>query len=124
MDKITIYSADKGQAITLPRVKNIEVGADEVSKSSVMASGRKVKDVIGYRAKITAVWDWIPAQTVTALLTLLQTGEYLYAEYPAPTGDGEGYFEIDYPSLKVFCYKDGIPTWHGMTLTMTGQEVL
>ena len=77
MDKITIYSADKSRSITLPRVRDIEVGAEEESKTVTMASGKTVKDILGYRTNITAVWDWIPADLVTQLLRLLKSGAFL-----------------------------------------------
>lgn len=123
LDKITIYSADKSRSITLPRVRDIEVGAEEESKTVTMASGKTVKDILGYRANITAVWDWIPADLVTELLNLLKSGAFLWVEYPAPDGSGAGFFSIEYPTLSVFCYRDGIPVWHDMTLSMTAQEV-
>ena len=123
MDNITIYSSDKSHSVTLPRVRDIEVGAEEESKTVTMASGKTVKDILGYRAKVTAVWDWIPADLVTELLNLLKTGAFLWVEYPAPDGSGAGFFSIEYPTLSVFCYRDGIPVWHAMTLSMTAQEV-
>lgn len=123
MDNITIYSSDKSHSVTLPRVRDIEVGAEEESKTVTMASGKTVKDILGYRAKVTAVWDWIPANLVTELLNLLKTGAFLWVEYPAPDGSGAGFFSIEYPTLSVFCYRDGIPVWHDMTLSMTAQEV-
>lgn len=124
MDKITIYSTDKSRSITMPRVRDIEVGAEEVSKTITMASGKTVKDILGYRVKITAVWDWIPANLVTDLLDLLKTGAFLWVEYPSPNKSGAGFFSIEYPTLSVFCYKNGIPVWHDMTLSMTAQEVI
>ena len=123
MDKITIYSSDKSHSVTLPRVRDIEVGAEEESKTVTMASGKTVKDILGYRAKVTAVWDWIPADLVTELLNLLKTGVFLWVEYPAPSGNGAGFFSIEYPTLSVFCYKNSVPVWHDMTLSMTAQEV-
>jgi len=123
LDNITIYSSDKSHSVTLPRVRDIEVGAEEESKTVTMASGKTVKDILGYRAKVTAVWDWIPADLVTELLNLLKTGAFLWVEYPAPDGSGAGFFSIEYPTLSVFCYRDGIPVWHDMTLSMTAQEV-
>ena len=123
MDKITIYSADKSRSITLPRVRDIEVGAEEESKTVTMASGKTVKDILGYRAKVTAVWDWIPADLVTELLNLLKTGAFLWVEYPAPSGNGAEFFSVEYPTLSVFCYKNSVPVWHDMTLSMTAQEV-
>ena len=118
-----MYSSDKSHSVTLPRVRDIEVGAEEESKTVTMASGKTVKDILGYRAKVTAVWDWIPADLVTELLNLLKTGAFLWVEYPAPDGSGAGFFSIEYPTLSVFCYRDGIPVWHDMTLSMTAQEV-
>ena len=123
MDKITIYSSDKSHSVTLPRVRDIEVGAEEESKTVTMASGKTVKDILGYRAKVTAVWDWIPADLVTELLNLLKTGAFLWVEYPAPSGNGAGFLSIEYPTLSVFCYKNSVPVWHDMTLSMTAQEV-
>ena len=123
MDKITIYSSDKSHSVTLPRVRDIEVGAEEESKTVTMASGKTVKDILGYRAKVTAVWDWIPADLVTELLNLLKTGAFLCVESPAPSGNGAGFFSIEYPTLSVFCYKNSVPVWHDMTLSMTAQEV-
>lgn len=123
MDKITIYSADKSRCITMPRVRDIEVGAEEASRTVTMASGKTVKDILGYRAKITAVWDWFPAELVTELLNLLKTGAFLWVEYPSPDGNGAGFFSIEYPTLSVFCYKNSVPVWHDMTLSMTAQEV-
>ena len=123
MDKITIYSADKSHSITLPRVRDIEVGAEEESKTVTMASGKTVKDVLGHRANITAAWDWIPADLVTELLNLLKTGAFLWVEYPAPDGNSAGFFSIEYPTLSVFCYRNSVPVWHDMTLSMTAQEV-
>ena len=108
----------------MPRVRDIEVGAEEVSKAITMASGKTVKDILGYRVKITAVWDWIPANFVTDLLDLFKTGAFLWVEYPSPNKSGAGFFSIEYPTLSVFCYKNGIPVWHDMTLSMTAQEVI
>ena len=42
LDKITIYSSDKSHSVTLPRVRDIEVGAEEESKTVTMASGKTV----------------------------------------------------------------------------------
>ena len=85
---------------------------------------KTVKDILGYRVKITAVWDWIPANFVTDLLDLFKTGAFLWVEYPSPNKSGAGFFSIEYPTLSVFCYKNGIPVWHDMTLSMTAQEVI
>lgn len=123
MDKITIYSADLSQSLTLPRVKDVQVGAKEVSNTVKMASGKVVKDMLGYRAVVTASWDWLPAGSIVTLAALLRGNPFLYVEYPSPGGSATGWFEVEYPNMKVFAYKNGEAVWHGVTLSMTAQEV-
>lgn len=65
----------------MPRIRDISVGAKEVANVATMASGKVVKDVPGYRAELTAKWDWVPAVTLTALAALLRSGGFFYVEY-------------------------------------------
>lgn len=123
MDKITIYSIDRGMCVVLPRVKDIQVGAKEVANTVKMASGKVVKDMIGHRTTIQASWDYVPAATLTALAVLLRSGGFFYVEHPSPTGDESGVFEIEYPTMAVFQFKDGVAVWHNVQLKMTAQEV-
>lgn len=123
MDKIRISNIDRTTNIVMPKVKDITVGAEEVSKTLTMASGKIVKDLIGYRNIINASWDYVPAATIVSLLELLKRGNFFYVEYPSPSGDEVGIFEIDYPSLKVFTYVNNMAVWHNVTLKMKAQEV-
>ena len=123
MDKIRISAADRSVSVEMPRIKDISVGATEVANTVTMASGKVVKDMIGYRANIQASWDYVPVTTLTALATLLRSGGFFFVEYPAPTGDASGMFEIEYPSMTVFAYKNGVAVWHDVKLKMTAQEV-
>lgn len=123
MDKIKISSADRSVSVEMPRIKDITVGATEVANTVTMASGKVVKDMIGYRATIQATWDYVPAAVLTALAALLRSGGFFYVEYPAPTGDASGMFEIEYPSMSIFAYKNGVAVWHDVKLKMTAQEV-
>ena len=107
----------------MPRVKDVAVGAKEVANTVTMASGKVVKDVLGYRTTITATWDYVPAAAIVTLLTLMRSSPFLYVEYPSPSGDASGTFEAEYPTLTVFCYKNGVAVWHDVTLTMSAQEV-
>lgn len=107
----------------MPRSKDISVGAEEVSKRTEMASAKIVKDIIGYRATVSATYDYVPAQTIKELIDFIRKGDFLFVEYPSPTGDKSGYFEIEYPDVTVFCYKNGIAVWHDVSLEMTAQEV-
>lgn len=123
LDKITIYSADKSRSITLPRVRDIEVGAEEESKIRNDGVRQDGQGHPGLSDKHHRRMDWIPADLVTQLLRLLKSGAFLWVEYPAPGGNGAGFFSIEYPTLSVFWYRSGIPVWHDMTLSMTAQEV-
>ena len=123
MDKIKIASADRSMSVEMPRVKDVVVGAVEVANTVTMASGKVVKDMIGYRATVEAAWDYLPVATLTALATLLRSGGFFYIEYPSPTGVEKGMFEIQYPSMSVFAYKNGEAVWHDVKLKMTAQEV-
>ena len=123
MDKIKISSADYAVTVEMPRIKDISVGATEVANTVTMASGKVVKDMIGYRVTVDASWDYVPATTLTELAVLLRGGGFFYVEYPAPTGEESGMFEIKYPTMSVFAYKDGTAVWHDVKLSMTAQEV-
>ncbi len=119
----TITISNGTTSVTMPRVKAISVGGTEVSKQTEMASGKIVKDLLGYRPSIVAQWDYVPASTITALLTLLKTGCFFTVTYPSPTGDASLVCSIDYPTLGIFAFIDGVPMWHSVTLVMDGQEV-
>ena len=123
MDNIKISSADRSVSVEMPHIKDITVGAAEVANTVTMASGKVVKDMIGYRVTIQATWDYVPAAVLTALAALLRSGGFFYVEYPAPTGDASGMFEIEYPSMSIFAYKNGVAVWHDVKLKMTAQEV-
>ena len=123
MDKIKIYSFDHTVSLTLPRTKDISVGALAVSKSVTMASGKVVKDIIGYRTSIKSAWDYVPASAIAALTAILRGSGFCFVEYPSPVGDASGYFEIDYPAMRVFGFKNGEAVWHDVALSMTAQEV-
>ena len=123
MDKIKISSADRIVTVEMPRVKDITAGAEEVANAVTMASGKVVKDMIGYRITLQASWDYVPAATLTALAVLLRSGGFFYVEYPSPAGDAAGMFEIEYPDMRVFAYKNGTAVWHDVQLKMTAQEV-
>lgn len=124
LDKIILYSKGRTLKIELPRVKDIEVGGDTVYKETQMASGRKVRDIVGFRVSVKASWEWLPAETIKRVHELLRSGQYIYAEYPDPVkGKGEGLFDISYPESKIFKFNGTEPRWYGITLTMAAQEV-
>lgn len=111
--------------ITMPLIKKISVGGQEVANEVTMASGKLVKDIIGHRVIVNAEWDYVPASQIANLVTMLRAGGYFAVTYPDPSGENKsGNFSISYPQTRIFKYVDGVPMWHGVSLTMTAQEVI
>ena len=111
-------------SVTMPKIRDISVGGEEVATTTTMASGRTVKDIVGFRRTITAKWDYVPATTITSLLSMLRGGGFYTVSYYDPEdGETSGTFEIDTPTMEVFAYRGGAPIWHNVTLSMTAQGV-
>lgn len=122
MDKIII--SDGTVSIEMPRTRSLKVGGETVGKDVTMASGKVVKEVKGFRAKLTAEWNWLPAATITQIHRLLRKGGFFMVSYPDPDkGDTQGLFEIAPPESGIFKFVDGKPRWKDVSLTMTAQEV-
>ena len=122
MDKITI--SDGMTEIEMPRIRNVTVGGEEVANEVTMASGKIVKEMIGFRTVVTAEWDWLPAETITALHIMLRKGGFFTVSYPDPAvGDITAQFSVSYPTSKIFRFIGSTPFWHDVKLTMKAQEV-
>ena len=123
LDKITI--SDGVTTIEMPRTKSTKVGGEEVCTEISMASGKRIKEMIGFRAAITVEWDYVPAATMTALIAMLRQGGYFTVEYPDPDGtDKSAAFSISIPQPGIFKFVNGVPMWSGVSLKMTAQEVV
>lgn len=110
--------------ITMPRTRSLEVGGELVATEATMASGRIVRDIIGWRKVLTAEWDWIPAETLAALVPLARSGAFVPVAYPDADGTAaSGNFKIEIGSQRVFAFRDGAPMWRNVALTATAQEV-
>lgn len=118
MDKIIIGG------ITMPRTRTLEVGGSFEAKETTMASGKVVKDIVGWRKKLTASWEWLPDGLLNQLIPLVRSGDFLEIKYPDPAGgDTSGKFSIDIGNQKVFRYRSGEPYWYNVEMTATAQEV-
>lgn len=125
MPKHPIVISKGGVTITLPPPMTVEVGGEEVSTSTTMASGKIVKDVTGVRVSVKASWDYVPAELLVSLCSLLRQGGFFNVQYPDPTGRVlSSVFEISQPSFSLFAYIRGVAVWHDVSLDMTAQEVL
>ena len=111
--------------IEMPRTKSIEIGGEYESKETTMASGKIVRDVIGWRTELTAEWEWVPAGLLAQLVPIARSGEFVTIQYPDSTGeDASGVFSIEIGEQKVFKFVDGVPMWYNVKLTATAQEVV
>jgi hypothetical protein len=124
LDNIKITKASAGLEVSLPRTKKIQISGENESVQTTMASGKKVSDIIGHRITITAEYDYLPANIMTALMAVVRAGGYCLVEYPDISGDASGMFEISVPSPGIFKFRDNIPIWHGAILNFTAQEVI
>lgn len=119
MDRITIAG------IEMPRTRSLEVGGGIEAIETTMASGRIVRDVIGWRPEITAEWEWVPAGLLTKLAPIARSGGFVEIQYPDSTGqDTSGLFSIEIGNQKIFKFRGGEPYWYNVELTATAQEVI
>ena len=110
--------------IQMPRTKTLEIGGEFESIEATMASGKVVRDVIGWRTEITATWEWVPAGLLSQLVPLARSGDFISITYPDADGNTQtGNFTIEIGSQKIFKFVNGNPLWYNVELTATAQEV-
>lgn len=108
----------------MPRTRSLEVGGEEVTKDAVMASGKMVQDIIGWRKQLAASWEWIPVETLAALTALVRSCSFVEIQYPDPVkGVSRGQFKIKIGSAKIFRFVVGQPRWYNVELDAQAQEV-
>lgn len=123
MTEITISNGVT--TITMPRTRHVVDAGANVDVVSTMASGLEVCDRKGFRPGFTYTWDYVPAATITALITMLRTGKYFTVNYFDVDGtDQSGVFSIDYPSFEVFAFRNGVAVWHNCSITIRSQGVV
>lgn len=108
----------------MPRTRTLVVGGENENKEIVMASGKMVQEVIGFRKTITANWEWMPGGLMSRIVTLARAGNFVQIQYPDPaSGDASGMFKISIGDQKVFRFRNNQPYWYNVELTATAQEV-
>lgn len=108
----------------MPVTRSIEIDGEYESKETTMASGRLVRDIIGWRVKLTADWEWVPDGLLAQLVPIARSGRFVEILYPDSTGkDTSGIFSIEIGPQKIFKFRDGEPYWYNVQLTATAQEV-
>jgi hypothetical protein len=120
-----IMISDGVTYITMPQTKKVtDVGAVEY-KEIKMAGGKLVREMIGFRPGFRYDWDYVPASTIADLIAFLRTGAYFTVAYFDVDGtEKSGLFSITYPTPKVFKFVRGVAMWHGVSITITAQEVV
>jgi len=110
--------------VSMPRTRKLEIGGEYVSKEAIMASGKIVRDVIGWRTVLAADWEWVPADTLIQIIQLARAGGFIEIAYPDSTGqDMTALFSIEIGNQKIFKFNNGVPFWYNVQLTATAQEV-
>lgn len=110
--------------IQMPRTRTLEVGGEYEANTATMASGKVVKDIIGWRTILTASWEWLPADILTAIVTAARIGNFVTITYPDVTGKTVSKkFAIEIGNQKIFKFIKDTPMWYNVELTATAQEV-
>jgi hypothetical protein len=106
----------------LPEIE-FEIVPVEVSHTATMASGREVRDWIGYRNTLTIPTGWLSAEDLAKLKRMILASHMLTVTYPTPEGDAVGEFSMPLPAMRAFKYGPDGSVWYGVTLTMSETEV-
>ena len=110
--------------IQMPSTKSLEVGGSYEAIETTMASGKIVRDIIGWRTELSATWEWVPAGLLAQLVPIVRSGKFIEIEYPDSTGeDVSAMFSVEIGSQKIFKFVDGEPMWYNVELSATAQEV-
>jgi hypothetical protein len=99
---------------------------EEVSKEAVMASGRTVKDVIGYKDSLKLPVGYLSLDDNSKLCKMIKRNAGLLTiSYPTPTGDKTQQFIVEPPTYTTFDYDDeGVAIWKGVTISAKTLEVV
>ena len=120
-DRITI--TDGAETVSLLPGIEFDIVPVEVSSAAVMASGREVRDWIGYRNTLTIPTGWLSATDLARLNRMIRTSHELSVIYPTPEGDRTGVFYFSLPSMRAFKYGSDGSVWYGVTIAGSESEV-
>ncbi|MBR4266490.1 MAG: hypothetical protein IKQ46_10600 [Bacteroidales bacterium] len=120
-----IIISDGVDTITLLNDLVFDIEPQEVSTSATMASGRLVKDIIGYKNKLVIPCGYLSLENISKLKSMIKSNNgVLQVAYPGPDGDRVEWFILEQPTYTTFSYDDeGVAVWKGVTITATAVEV-
>ena len=73
--------------IQMPKTKTLEIGGNYEAIETTMASGKVVRDIIGWRTELSATWEWVPAGLLAQLVPIVRQGGFVEIQYPDSTGE-------------------------------------
>ena len=82
-----------GRVTLMPKAQ-IQITHEEVGTKKTMASGRIVKDIVGYRRVLNIPVGYLRVEDVRMLNALITSGEYLTIAYPGLNGAESGLFSV------------------------------
>ena len=110
--------------IQMPKTKTLEIGGNYEAIETTMASGKVVRDIIGWRTELSATWEWVPAGLLAQLVPIVRQCGFVEIQYPDSTGeDVAAMFSVEIGNQKIFKFVDGEPMWYNVELSATAQEV-
>lgn len=124
MYKITI--SDGEDNIELSSKIEYPLGGEEVNKKAQMASGKIVKDVVGYRDVLEIPVGYLGVETMALLRDMIRRNDgFLNISYPTPGGAMTSEFVVEDPKGKIIDYDDdGKAVWLDITLKAQSTEVV
>lgn len=120
-----IVISDGVDSISLLNDLVFDIQPNEISKTATMASGRLVKDIIGYKNKLKIPCGYLSLENMSKLKNMIKSSKgMLQISYPAPDSDKTEWFIVDQPTYTTFSYNnEGVAVWKGVTLSATAVEV-
>lgn len=90
---------------------------DLLGENVTMISGRAVFEVRGKIWRARAAFDWIPADTYTALLSVLRSGKAFSASVLPDNGEEmvASTFLVESMTPATFAFEDGEAVWRGLS---------
>jgi hypothetical protein len=121
-----IILTDGIDTVTLLSDLVFDVAAEEISKIATMASGRLVKDIVGYKDVLQIPVGYLSLSDMSKLRDMIKRNKgLLEISYPTPTGDMVNQFLVEQPTYTTFAYDDnGVSVWKGVTIVATSVEVV
>lgn len=119
-----IIITDGTNTVTLRNDLVYQIEYEEVGTTKTMASGKIVKDIVGFRPVLNIPTGYVALNDIQTLKRMINSGKFLKITYPGVEGDEARLFAVSSPVFKSFKYgEDGVSVWYGVELHCMAQEV-